>query len=292
MIGALSRARCQTAPLRCVRATRVMAFHAKAPVMNEQQELPPNVATPTSNNSTLSAFGARVGLQSLSPSLLEQAVTHSSATNLTYLGKRVLGLYATEYLHSKYPSMHMSAFNEVLKKYIGYRSLSHIGREVGLQDVVRREHDEEVQSTVLAECFNALVGALYQEQGPEAAKKFVHAHILSRELDVRPLIKLENPKRYLSALMKKTGQEAPVSRLLSETGRLSSAPVFVIGVFSGENKLGEGFGSSLKMAEYRACQDALASHYGKEEKDFVLPSDADKVDNYKPAALGCTEAIV
>ena len=40
-------------------------------------------------------------------------------------------------------------------------------------------------------------------------------------------------------------------RLLRETGRLSSTPIFVVGVFTGKDKLGEGFGSSLKMAEYR-----------------------------------------
>ncbi|KAI9267981.1 ribonuclease III domain-containing protein [Phascolomyces articulosus] len=296
MIGALSRARCQNAPLRCVRATRVMAFHVKAPLMSqmEQQGLPPNVSTPT-NNATLNAFGARLGLQSLPPSLLEQAVTHGDATNLIFLGKRVTGLYATEYLHTKYPSMHMDAFDQILTNYVGYKSLSHIGSQVGLQDVVRWNREEDntlVHSTVLAECFNALVGAVYQEQGPEAAKKFVHAHILSRDLDIRPFLKFKNPKRYLSALTKKLGQEAPVSRIVSETGRLSSSPVFVVGVFSGKNKLGEGFGSSLKMAEFRACQDALASYYGKEEKDFVLPSDAEHVDNYKPPVLGSTEAIV
>jgi large subunit ribosomal protein L44 len=42
-----------------------------------------------------------------------------------------------------------------------------------------------------------------------------------------------------------------VIRLLSETGRFSNSPVFVVGVFSGSDKLGEGFGASLKMAEYR-----------------------------------------
>ena len=153
--------------------------------------------------------------------------------------------------------MHTSAFQQILKKYIGYKSLSHIGSQVGLQDVVRWDREEDnslVHSSAIAECLNALIGAVYQEQGPEAAKKFVHAHILTRELDVRPFLKLENPKRYLSALLKKTNQEAAVSRVLSETGRLSSSPVFVVGVFSGENKLGEGFGSSLKMAEHRVSE--------------------------------------
>ena len=42
-----------------------------------------------------------------------------------------------------------------------------------------------------------------------------------------------------------------IPRLLSETGRFSNSPIFVVGVYSGADKLGEGFGASLKMAEYR-----------------------------------------
>ena len=41
------------------------------------------------------------------------------------------------------------------------------------------------------------------------------------------------------------------SRLLKETGRLSNSPIYVVGIFSAGEKLGEGFGSSLKMAEFR-----------------------------------------
>jgi large subunit ribosomal protein L44 len=48
-----------------------------------------------------------------------------------------------------------------------------------------------------------------------------------------------------------------VPRLLKETGRYSNSPIFVVGIFSGADKLGEGFGSSLKMAEYRAAEDSL-----------------------------------
>ena len=49
------------------------------------------------------------------------------------------------------------------------------------------------------------------------------------------------------------------TRLLKETGRYSQSPVFVVGVFSGADQLGEGFGSSLKMAEYRVrtCSDFM-----------------------------------
>lgn len=53
-----------------------------------------------------------------------------------------------------------------------------------------------------------------------------------------------------------------VCRLLSETGRHSVSPLFIVGVFTtNDERLGEALGSSLKMAEYRACEDALRRIY-------------------------------
>ncbi|EPB84156.1 hypothetical protein HMPREF1544_09078 [Mucor circinelloides 1006PhL] len=250
----------------------------------------------------INALGARLGL-SLDTNVLKQALTHKSVegsnnnATLEYIGKRVIGLFATEYIHSRFPQLHPGAFNTTLRAYIGNKSFSKIATEVGLQHTVdwKAPEDDSVklgQSTVLADCMNALVGAIYQEQGQDAAKKFIHDFVLSRDFDVRPTIKVQEPKRHLSILMKQLNKQPAVSRLLSETGRHSSAPVFIVGVFSGENKLGEGFGSSLKMAEFRACQDALTSYYGQEYKDFTLPSDAENVDKYVANPLGNTQAIV
>lgn len=55
----------------------------------------------------------------------------------------------------------------------------------------------------------------------------------------------------LARTVSRFGRERPISRLLKETGRLSNSPMFVVGIYSGADKLGEGFGTSLKMAEYR-----------------------------------------
>lgn len=62
----------------------------------------------------------------------------------------------------------------------------------------------------------------------------------------------------LSLTVSKFGRERPISRLLKETGRLSNSPMFVVGIYSGADKLGEGFGTSLKMAEYRVREDKTA----------------------------------
>ncbi|KAI9474255.1 MAG: ribonuclease III domain-containing protein [Benjaminiella poitrasii] len=254
---------------------------------------------------SISALGARLGLQSLKPSLLKQALTHKSLaddqphTNATleFIGKRVTGLFATEYLHCKYPRLHPSAFAVTIRSLIGNDSFSKIATEVGLQHSVSwKQSTDDSQHVgrkrVLADCFNALVGIIFQEQGIDAAKSFVHNFVLSRDFDISPVLKVKEPKRHLSALLRQLQMKSAESRLLSETGRLSSSPVFIVGVFSGKKKLAEGFGSSIKMAEFRACENALIDYYGQEYKDFILPSDADKVDRYTPAPLGNTQAII
>ncbi|GAA5920367.1 hypothetical protein JCM1841_005591 [Sporobolomyces salmonicolor] len=123
----------------------------------------------------------------------------------------------------------------------------------------------------LASVTRAVIGAIYHVHGFAAARAFVHSHILSQLVPPQsttlasasassslvPLLKFTNPSRILSLQLTSHGL-APLShRLLKESGRLSAHPTFVSGAFSGDVKLGEGFGSSLRMSEYRASEDAL-----------------------------------
>lgn len=106
------------------------------------------------------------------------------------------------------------------------------------------------------------------------ARTFVHTHLLSRSIDLLSLLKFNEPKRTLTELCRKLDKEHPQSRLLAETGRLSINPVFVVGVYSGLEKVGEGTGSAIRMAEYRAAEDALRRFYLSERPigEISLPS--------------------
>ncbi|CAG8784313.1 15530_t:CDS:2, partial [Racocetra persica] len=202
--------------------------------------------------------------------------------------------------------------------YCGHLTLTVIGQEVGLQYVVRWNNftDEELflqdkdipskkkfvgkskepvqritQGTAISHALKAIVGALYMDKGPHSARQFIHDHILSRDVNMKDAIEIKEPKRELSALMKRLNKPSPISRLKSETGRLSYAPAFVIGVYSGTEQLGEGFGSSIKMAAFRAGRDALLQYYLKEARDFTLPSIVDsheKQATYIPTKVGDT----
>lgn len=117
------------------------------------------------------------------------------------------------------------------------------------------------RAEAFASCVQAVVGSIYAHCGREAAKAFVTSHILSRQLDLSRMFEFQSPTRELSMLCAREGFEAPLARLESETGRLSRTPVFVVGIYSGKNKLGEGAGSSLDMARHKASIAALKAWY-------------------------------
>ena len=121
---------------------------------------------------------------------------------------------------------------------------------------------------------SALIGALYLHTGLRQTKAFYTAHILSRHLDVSALFSFRQSTRDLSKLCAREGFEPPVARILSETGRRSRHPVFVVGVFSGREKLGEGAGGSLDEARIRAAIAALKGWYLYSPLKVKVPSEA------------------
>jgi dsRNA-specific ribonuclease len=125
-----------------------------------------------------------------------------------------------------------------------------------------------------ATCARAIVGAIYAHCGRETVKDFVNAHVLSRTLDISKLFSFRKPTTELSLLCAREDFEPPVARLLSETGRLSRTPVFVVGIYSGNDKLGEAAGSTLEQARYKAATNALKSWYLYSPGEHVrVPSD-------------------
>jgi dsRNA-specific ribonuclease len=122
----------------------------------------------------------------------------------------------------------------------------------------------------------AIMGAVYLHAGRAAAKKFYREHFMSRQLNMANLFQFKQPTRDLSRLCAREGFQSPVARMLSETGRKSRHPVFVVGVFSGNDKLGEGAGSSLDEARIRASVAALKGWYLYSPLEFRVPSETEE----------------
>ncbi|KAF8717763.1 Ribonuclease III, partial [Rhizoctonia solani] len=259
--------------------------------------------------SALSALAARLRLSVASDAnsdntitlpLLAQIVTHPSFVDLhqrhypheappahngllAALGNQLMGLFAMEWIVTTYPHLPTNVVKATVTAYVGPTTSAMIAKEWGVAPLVRwmRKPGALTKKPIyhddaLASVTRAIVGLVYHANGSsvEKAREFVHAHFLSRELDIRPLLKYSDPKLALIHTVRKYQREPPVSRLLQESGRESNSPTFIVGVFSGEDKLGEGFGSSLDMAEYRAAENAMHRLYLTRQPvtDSMLPT--------------------
>ncbi|KAG8982648.1 hypothetical protein FRB90_006655, partial [Tulasnella sp. 427] len=219
------------------------------------------------------------------PEILTQALTHNSflkvlaehapdaappRTNREWeaLGNHLMGLFAAEYVHASWPHLPTRIVKAAVSAYVGPQTCADVAREWGLGNMVRwtkipKEGNQKAvnQQEAYASAVRSIVALTYQHLSIGHARDLVHKYFLSREVDLRPLIKFRNPTQALQETVKTFGREKPVSRLLKETGRYSISPMYVVGVYSGADKLGEGFGSSLRMAEFRASEDALRRLY-------------------------------
>ncbi|KAG5647824.1 hypothetical protein DXG03_007748 [Asterophora parasitica] len=231
--------------------------------------------------SALSAFSHRIGLASVlsTPELVLQACTHPSfntlqrqvathlpaaATNaqLAPLGNSLMGLFATEFVQAAYPYLPTRVFKAAVTAHVGTQTCASVAQEMGATPLLRWHRSAEINhSDALASIPRSITALIYQNRSLPSARQFVHSYFLSREIDLRGMIKFRDPKKALLEMVNKFERERPKSRLLKETGRFSNSPVFVVGIFSGADQLGEGFGSSLKMAEFRAAEDALHRVY-------------------------------
>ena len=234
--------------------------------------------------------------------LEKDGVEHHAA--LATVGNSLLGMLATEYLHLRYPNLPTRVLKAAVSAFVGPSTLADVGADLGLaaQGILRWNKEARVPTSnnavhkrsgrgarspssttpmrtllskdVAADAMRALTAVIFQEQGLSAARTFVIGHLLNRSLNLAPLLKFNNPKLALASTCAKYGKQPPQSRMVAESGRLSISPIFVVGVWSGATKIGEASGSSIRMAEFRAAEDALRRLYLAETPlgDFDLPS--------------------
>ncbi|KAI9860112.1 MAG: hypothetical protein M1824_003350 [Vezdaea acicularis] len=142
----------------------------------------------------------------------------------------------------------------------------------------------------------AVFGAIYLHAGRSASRDFFKSHILSRDLKISDMFEFAQPTRDLSRLCAREGFESPIARIMSETGRRSLTPVFVVAVYSGQDKLGEAAGSSLDEARTRAAIAALKSWYLYQPVEYRVPSDMEEPNAqdrpWTPAHIDCGEVVV
>ncbi|MEK7543015.1 MAG: ribonuclease III [Patescibacteria group bacterium] len=212
--------------------------------------------------------------------ILKEALTHRSYLNenpswsfphnerLEFLGDAVLELIITEAIYEKYPAFDEGKLTSIRAALVNYVMLSKVAREINLEKFIFLSKGEsndtkKAHGIILANAFEALIGALYLDQGTRIVKRVILNFVLSHLDEVMTNGLYRDSKSALQEYVQEKMKTTPIYRVLKEEGP-DHEKIFKVGVFLGEKLLGEGEGSFKQEAESRAAEEALASlGYGK-----------------------------
>jgi len=222
---------------------------------------------------TLEDFQRHFQLQFSDPELLRLALTHRSYLSVTgqgprasnerleFLGDSVLGLVTSEFLYRLHPDEHEGELTKNKSLLVSKAILSRRALAMGLGRFVLMSHSE-VESggrqrlSILADAFEAVIGAVYLDQGFEAGRAFIHRWLLREAGEIVADKRHTNYKSHLQEYVQSTWRTHPVYRIRSEMGPDHSKH-FLVEVMVGKRNLGEGRGRNKKEAEQAAARDAL-----------------------------------
>jgi ribonuclease III len=216
----------------------------------------------------------RINLTFRNSSLLKQAFTHTSYVNeqrgariadnerLEFLGDAVLQLTVSEYLYRLYPDSPEGELTRLRASIVCEPSLVRFAETLEFGQVVLLGKGEEqtggrTRPSLLADAFEAFLGALYLDQGLNAVQAFLERHLFSL-LPGDGQAPLKDFKTELQEKVQQLSMGALDYRIVEERGPAHDRE-FVAVVVIGKQRLGQGIGRSKKEAEQQAASQALAT---------------------------------
>lgn len=204
--------------------------------------------------------------------LLQEAVTHRSYLNenrnyhlhhnerLEFLGDAVLELVVTEYLFQNYPNPEGELTNWRAALVNG-EMLAKIASQIGIGDFLMMSRGErkdtgKARQYLLANAMEAIIGAIYIDQGYAASAKFISKHVLSKLENVLENKTYLDPKSFFQEKAQEIVQITPHYEVIKEWGP-DHDKKFLVGVFLGDDQVAEGEGSSKQEAQRNAAEKGL-----------------------------------
>ena len=201
------------------------------------------------------------------------ALTHKSYVNehrntkivhnerLEFLGDAILELVTSDFLFRNFsePEGIMTAWRSAL---VRTESICEASEEIGYVDLIRLSKGEKTSEngrsrlSIVADCFEAVTGAIYMDQGYAAAKRHIYKYILSKMQKMVEAEDWRDPKSYLQELTQKAENVIPVYRTVKEDGP-DHDRVFEIVVQVGNTVRGKGTGHSKQEAQSMAAKEAI-----------------------------------
>lgn len=214
--------------------------------------------------------------------LLITALTHRSYVNehkksvsehnerLEFLGDAVLELVVTDYLFRNYNEQEgiLTSWRAAL---VRTESIGAAGDKLGYEPLVRMSRGEKqgsdrARQQILANAFEAVIGAIYLERGYDDAAVFIHKHIISKLEGILKLGTWRDAKSHLQEVSQRMDSQTPQYRVMGETGP-DHDKVFTLGVYVNDKLMGKGSGPSKQVAQQQAAQAALDAYAKRAKTD-------------------------
>ena len=215
----------------------------------------------------------QIGASFKNKDLLLEALTHRSYLNensdwklphnerLEFLGDAVLELIVTEELFHRFPEYTEGQLTAFRASLVNYQELALVAQEISLEKFLLLSRGEandlgRGREVILANTFEAVIGALYLDKGYEQIKKFVNAKVLPHLDEILKKGSYRDAKSALQEKIQATLKLTPTYRVLGETGP-DHRKMFTIGVYYGEKLIATGEGLSKQDAEVEAARRAI-----------------------------------
>jgi len=206
-------------------------------------------------------------------SLASQALSHRSAIResskgqlrsnerLEFLGDAVLGMVVSLFLYEKFPEKKEGELTKLKAVLVSEATLSRIGKEMNLGYSLHLSEEENKsggreRSSIIADAYEALIGAVFLDGGLGSAKKMIEKHLLSKHWELTTDEEHFNYKGELLEYLQSFGWGMPKYEVVEEKGP-DHQKRFTIDVFAQDKKMGRGIGKNKKEAEQKAAKKAL-----------------------------------
>ncbi len=224
---------------------------------------------------TIEQLSKKIRVEFHDITLLRTACTHRSYLNenkvggmehnerLEFLGDAVLELVVTSYLFRKYPKKQEGDLTAFRSAIVNTMSLIKVAEHIGLNEFILLSKGEakdtgRARSVILANAVEAVIGAIYMDQGYNSAANFISGYVLE-VIDIEEIVKkkswIDAKSRFQEVAQEKEGV-TPSYKTLKETGP-DHDKKFTLGVFLRDVQVASGSGQSKQEAEQKAAEKAL-----------------------------------
>ncbi len=220
----------------------------------------------------LNDLAQKVDLAFKDNNLIQQAFIHRSYLNenkeyassnerLEFLGDSILSLLVSEYLFKEYPDFSEGQLTNLRSSVVKTTTLAQIAKELKLGELLLLSHGEEEgggrqNTSILADTFEAFLGAVFLDQGLLSAKKILSAFLFPLLTNILRDKKYKDAKSEFQEVVQEDKKVSPVYKVLDQKGP-DHAKEFTIGVYVENILYGTGQGKSKQEGEMKAAEKAL-----------------------------------